>query len=88
MNLNNTLDVYLPKEEPSVVLHESLRKIFPQDEVLIGVFHMEADLSMDFFTRLYPLTEQLEMMDGVERVLSVFSLIMSKVGRMVSTWLS
>jgi len=80
LNLNNTLDVYLPKEEPSVIFHQSLRETFPQDEVLIGVFHVETGLSMEFFAHLYQLTEQLEMIEDVERVLSVFHLDHVKSG--------
>jgi len=74
LNLNNTLDVYLPKKEPSVILYQSLREIFPQDEVLIGVFHVETGWSVEFFTHLYQFSEQLEMIKGVERVLSVYHL--------------
>ena len=71
IHFNNALELYFPTDSPAVQMEHSLRKEFPNDELLIAVF-TGADLySAEFLAKLDRVTQQLQKHKLVDRVFAV-----------------
>ncbi len=74
LNLNSNVASLFEKDHPSLLLEQSIRETFPEDDVLINVFSgddLYTDENLKKFERLLESVEQHELVD---RVLSVFSI--------------
>lgn len=71
IQLNNAPELYFPPNSPAVVLEESIRKEFPNDEFLIGVFAGPDLFSAEFLTALDKVAKQIQKHKLVDRVFTV-----------------
>jgi len=68
---NNAPEIYLPDDQPSVVLEKQLREMFPDDQVAIVLFKGNELYSDDFLTKLQQATRQIKNNEKIERVINV-----------------
>lgn len=71
IHFNNAPELYFPKDSPAVLLEQSIRKEFPNDELLIGVFAGEDLFSAEFLTALDRVSKQIQQHKLVDRVFTV-----------------
>ncbi len=71
---DNAPEVYLPADQPGVVLKNELAELFPGDQNAIILFHGKALYSDQFLDQLQAAVNQLERNSMVERVLSVIDM--------------
>lgn len=71
IHFNNAPELYFAKDSPAVLLENSIRKEFPNDELLIGVFAGEDLYSAEFLTALDRVGKQIQQHKLVDRVFTV-----------------
>ncbi len=71
IHFNNAPELYFPSDSPAVLLEQSIRKEFPNDELLIGVFAGEDLFSAEFLTALDRVSKQIQQHKLVDRVFAV-----------------
>ncbi|WPL18787.1 efflux transporter, putative, hydrophobe/amphiphile efflux-3 (HAE3) family [Thiorhodovibrio winogradskyi] len=71
LHLNNAPQTYFPQNAPAVQFENALREDFPTDEVLIALFEGDDLFSDDFLVPFRRLTQQLQALPLVDRVLTV-----------------
>ena len=71
LHFNNAPELYFPTDSPAVLLEQSLRKEFPNDEMLIGAFAGPDLFSAEFLSKLERVSKQLQRHPLVDRVFSV-----------------
>lgn len=71
IHFNNAPELYFPADSPAVLMEQSIRKEFPNDELLIGVFAGPDLFSADFLTKLDRVAKQLQQHKLVDRVFTV-----------------
>lgn len=73
LEINNAPRVYLPPDAPAVLVDDKLRKEFPSDQGFVLLFEGENIFSDSFLLALSELTEELESIPDIEKVVSVTS---------------
>lgn len=71
IHFNNALELYFPADSKVVALEQSLRKEFPNDEMLFAVFAGPDLYSAEFLSKLDRITQQLQKHKLVDRVFAV-----------------
>ena len=71
IHFNNALELYFPPDSRAVAMEQSLRKEFPNDEMLIAVFAGPDLYSAEFLSKLDRVTQQLQKHKLVDRVFAV-----------------
>ena len=71
VHFNNAPELYFPTNSPAVLLEQSIRKEFPNDEMLIGVFAGEDLFSAEFLSKLDQVSKHLQQHKLVDRVFTV-----------------
>lgn len=71
LGIDNSPEVYLPADVPTVVLDKALREDFPHDQVLVVLFSAAELYEKRFLTRFDELVVALERNPEVERVVAV-----------------
>jgi len=71
IHFNNAPELYFPADSPAIKLERSLRKEFPNDEMLIGVFAGSNLFSAEFLSAFDRVTRQLQQHKLVDRVFTV-----------------
>ena len=71
IHFNNAPELYFPADSPAVLMEQSIRKEFPNDELLIGVFVGPDLFSAEFLTALDRVAKQLQQHKLVDRVFTV-----------------
>lgn len=71
IHFNNAPELYFPADSPAVLMEQSIRKEFPNDEMLIGVFAGPDLFSAEFLTALDRVSKQLQQHKLVDRVFTV-----------------
>ncbi len=71
IHFNNAHELYFPDDSPAVIMEKSIRKEFPNDELLIGVFAGPDLFSAEFLTALDRVAKQLQQHKLVDRVFTV-----------------
>ena len=68
---NNAPEIYLPGDQPSVILEKQLRETFPDDQVAIILFKDKYLYSDSFLQNLEKATRKIKENEDVERVINV-----------------
>lgn len=71
LEINNSPELYVPADSPAAVLERSLRKEFPNDELLVGLFMGDELYSDRVITAMERVSGRLEKLPLVDRVISV-----------------
>lgn len=72
LRLDNSLEVWFVEKDPSLVSYRSFLQQFGNDEVVVTAIHGDRSVyDADRLARLMDLTENLQLLDGVERVRSL-----------------
>ena len=71
IHFNNAPQLYFPADSPAVLLEQSIRKEFPNDELLIGAFAGPDLFSAEFLSALDRVRQQLQKHKLVDRVFTV-----------------
>lgn len=73
IHFNNAPELYFSSDSPAVLMEQSLRKEFPSDELLIGVFAGSDLFSTEFLSKLDRVGKQLQQHKLIDRVFTVTS---------------
>ena len=73
LDLNNAPELYFPADAPATVLERELRKEFPSDEFLIGLFSGDRIYGASTLAAIHRLVERLGRHPDVDRVFAVTS---------------
>lgn len=73
LELDNAPEAYFPADAPAVVFDREVREAFPQEQVLVALFEGEALFTPRFLEGFHRLSQTLERINAVERVLGVTS---------------
>ena len=68
---DNAPEVYLPENQPAVILEKQLRENFPEDKIILVLFHGNNLFSDQFLASLDTACRQIEKNEQIDRVLSV-----------------
>src|SRR5580765_5050763 len=72
LRLDNSLEVWFVDKDPSLVSYRNFLEKFGNDEVVVIAIHGNGTVyDADRLARLLDLTENLQLLDGVERVRSL-----------------
>ncbi len=71
LNVNNTPKTFLPPDAPSVIADDTVRAVFPDDEVILLLFEGVALFSDGFLKAYSELSEELENHEWIEDVITV-----------------
>jgi predicted RND superfamily exporter protein len=73
LQVDNSPEVYLPEDVPTVIFDKKLREVFPNDQVLVVVFQGDGLFDRSFLKALDQATRKLQSSPLVERVVTVTS---------------
>lgn len=68
LQINNSPEIYLSKDEPSVQLQQKLRARFPDYQVVVLLFEPANVFAPDFLHRLEALAQDVQQLPAVDRV--------------------
>jgi len=68
---DNAPEVYLPEDQPAVILEKELRQSFPEDKIALILFKSENLFGDEFLNSLNKASKQIQSNELVDRVLNV-----------------